>query len=111
MVLQVGSFEEFKERLGYGERVICDHMLKAIKRGLSKNYNKVKVFAFEVEDEPGVRYDFFLESHQWPLTLEGILESYTREELYELCQEVYDIIKNNPQINKLRQERFELTPK
>lgn len=111
MVIQVKSFEEFRERLAVGERVICDHMFKAIKKGLNRNFNKVKVFAFEVEDEPGVRYDFFLESHQWPLTLEGILEAYTKEELYELCQEVFDLLKNNDQIVKLRQHRFELTTK
>lgn len=111
MVLQVKSFEEFKERVAEGDRVICDHMFKAIKKGLNKNYSRVKVFAFEVEEEPGIRYDFYLERLQWPMTLEGILESYTREELYELCQEVFDLISNNTQIEKIKQERFELTKK
>ncbi len=109
MVLQVKSFDEFKERLADGERIICDHMYKAIKKGLSKNWKKVKVFAFEVEDEPGVRYDFFLERHQWPLTLEGILDAYTREELYELCQEVFDLINKDEQLQQIRKERLELT--
>lgn len=101
MVFQVKTFDEFKERIADGDRVVCDHMFKAIKKGLNKSYNRVKVFAFEVEDEPGVKYDFFLEKHQWPTALNGILEAYTRDELYELCQEVYDIIQNNPEINNL----------
>lgn len=111
MVFLVKSFDEFKERVANGERVICDHMFKAIKKGLSKNYSKVKVFAFEVEDEPGIKYDFYLERHQWPMTLEGILEAYTREELYELCQEVFDLIKENPLIEEIKKEKLELSAK
>lgn len=94
MVFQADSFEDFKERIGNGETLICAYMLKAIKKGLNRNFKRVKVFAFEVADQPGVRFDFFLDKEQWPITLEGILDAYTRDELYEQCTEVYSLIND-----------------
>lgn len=94
MVFKADSFDDFKERLGYGEVVICNYMFKAIKKGLGRKFKRVKVFAFEVEDQPGVRFDFFLDREQWPLTLEGILDAYTRDEMYEQCQEVHSLIND-----------------
>jgi len=92
MIFQAYSFDDFKDRISNGETVICNYMLKAIRKGLSNNYKRVKVFAFEVKDQPGVRFDFFLDKEQWSFTLEGILDAYTRDELYEQCKEVYDLI-------------------
>jgi len=46
MVFQAYSFDDFKDRISNGETVICNYMLKAIRKGLLKNYKRVKVFAF-----------------------------------------------------------------
>ena len=93
MVFQAYSFDDFKDRISDGETLICNYMVKAIRKGLSKNYRRVKVFAFEVEDQPGVRFDFYLDREQWSFTLDGILAAYTRDELYEQCKEVYELIQ------------------
>ena len=81
MVFQAYSFDDFKDRISDGETLICNYMVKAIRKGLSKNYRRVKVFAFEVQDQPGVRFDFYLDREQWSFTLDGILAAYTRDAL------------------------------
>lgn len=83
--LYIDTFEEFKTRTEKRDFEICTFIYAAVKKGVDRGYNKVKVFDMVLKADPTHEYSFSLDRSQWKKALDSCLEAYAEQDLFDDC--------------------------
>lgn len=88
----VDSWEDLDEAMDKGDLNITNAIYERIKRGVNRNFKRVKIFAVTLTDEPDYQYDWYLERNQFSKALSNCLEVYEQQEMYEECAEIMKML-------------------
>lgn len=89
----VDSWEDLDAALDAGDVQITDAIFGKIKKGVKRNFKRVKIFSVTLTDEPEYSYDWYLERKEFPKALMNCLEVYEDHERYEDCAEIMGLLK------------------
>ena len=88
----VDSWEDLDAALDAGDLDITNAIFSKIKKGVKRNFKRVKVFTATLTDEPDYIYDWYLERKQFSKALTNCLEVYEEQERYEECAEIMTML-------------------
>lgn len=88
----VNSWEDLDAALDAGDLEITNIIFGKIKKGVKRNFKRVKIFSVTLVDEPEYSYDWYLEKKEYSKALGNCLEVFEEQEMYEECAEIVKIL-------------------
>lgn len=92
----INSWEDLDAALDAGDLDITNVIFGKIKKGVSRNFKRVKIFSVTLVDEPEYSYDWYLEKKEYSKALNNCLEVYEEKEMYEECAEIMRMLQVLP---------------
>lgn len=89
----VDSWEDLDAALDAGDLQITKVIYEKIRKGVKRNFKRVKIFSVTLVDEPEYSYDWYLEKKEYGKALSNCLEVYEEQEMYEECAEIMKMLK------------------
>lgn len=93
LTIRAKDKHELDRMINSSNITIVNSIFNSIKTGVKRNSKKVCPFKVQLDTDPELFYKFEIQKNEWKNSLNKCLGIYEKNEMYERCGEIRDLLK------------------